>query len=339
MKYLTVEQLADHPKNVRAKTEYGEESIAALAASIEALGLLQGLVVQQLESGDYGVLAGRRRMLALRSLAAAGDLDEGFKVPCKIVPKDTDHVTALSLAENAMQEPMAPIDEFEAFAAMIAEGDGVERIASVFGTTVRAVKERLRYGLVHADIRAAVRRGEITLDTMKAYASHPCQETQKRVFDGLAEQPHQHQPWRVRDILAEQDLRADDPLARLVMDRYRKRGGDIVEGLFEEDTVLTDRGLADTVLEELMAEEGERIRVERGLAWAETRTRFDWSELSGYGRIYPQEKTLSEADEERLTAIAERLDGIAEPPRVCRRLQLLRDWSHEREESCEAIPC
>ncbi len=312
MKYLTLDTLVSHPKNVRAKTDYADGSITALAASIKALGLLQSLVVQLLEDGTYGVLAGRRRMMALQQLASDGDLEDGFKVPCKLIAKDMDHVTALSLAENTMQEPMAPIDEFEAFAAMIAEGETVDTIAQTFGATVRAVKERLRYGLVHADIRAAVRAGTITLDVMKAYAGHPCEETQKRVFDGLIDQPHDHQVWRVRSVLAEQDIRADDPLAVMVMDRYRKRGGDMVEGLFEEDTVLTDRALAEAIRDEILMEEGERLRAAHDFAWVETRARLDYAELSSYGRIYPQAKELTEEGEARLEEIAERLDAIAE---------------------------
>jgi ParB family chromosome partitioning protein len=39
---------------------------------------------------------------------------------------------------------------------------------------------------VHEDIRAAARGGAITLDALKAFAAHPCQETQMRVFDDLA---------------------------------------------------------------------------------------------------------------------------------------------------------
>lgn len=312
MKYLTLEKLADHPKNVRAKTDYAEGSIAALAASIKALGLLQSLVVQQLDDGGYGVLAGRRRMMALKRLAAAGDLEADFKTPCKIVPKDTDHVTALSLAENTMQEPMAPIDEFEAFAAMTDEGSTVQQIAETFGTTLRAVKERLRFGLVHGDIRAAMRAGAITLDVMKAYAAHPCQETQKRVFDGFAADPHDHQAWRVRNVLSDQDIRADDPLAMLVMDRYRERGGEMVEGLFEEDTVLKDRALAEAIRDEILMEKAEAIREAGGFKWAETRARMDYAELSSYGRIYEQAVALDEAGEARLSEIAERLDAISE---------------------------
>ena len=311
MKYLTPDMLVAHPKNVRAKTDYAEGSITALAASINSLGLLQSLVVQMLEDGTYGVLAGRRRMMALQQLAASGDLGDGFKVPCKVVAKDTDHVTALSLAENAMQEPMAPLDEFEAFAAMVEEGQTVDGIAVAFGTSIRTVKERLRFGLVHSDIRAALRAGTISLDVMKTYACHPCLETQKRVFDGFMADPSQHQTWRVRETLKEQDIRADDPLAVIVMDRYRERGGEMVVGLFEEDTVLKDRALAESIRDEMLMEAAEKVRVAKGFKWAETRARLDWSELSAYGRIHTHVLELDEAGETRLGEIAVRLDEIS----------------------------
>ena len=51
---------------------------------------------------------------------------------------------------------MNAIDEFEAFARMMeVDGQSPETIAKTFGTTVAAVKGRLRYGLIHPDIRAA----------------------------------------------------------------------------------------------------------------------------------------------------------------------------------------
>lgn len=65
------------------------------------------------------------------------------------------------------------------------DGQTVERIAATFGATVAAVKGRLRYGLIHPEIRAAARYKAITLDTMKAFADHPSQEVQKDVYDAL----------------------------------------------------------------------------------------------------------------------------------------------------------
>jgi len=311
MKYLALPELSEHPKNVRAKAEYSEASIVGLAASIETHGLLQSLVVQHMEDGTYGVLAGRRRLLAIRMLDDGNRLDARFKVPCKVIGKDVDHITAVSLAENTMQEPMAPLDEFEAFAAMTEEGATAETIAAAFGTTIRAVKERLRYGLVHRDIRAAARDGKISLDTMKAYACHPCTETQARVFEGFAENPSDHQSWRVRDVLNEQDLRADDPLAVFILERYQEAGGAIITGLFEEDTVLIDRALAERLRDEELGERAEELREQHGFSWAEIRPRFDYAELAGFGRIYPKLRDMNETEAASFNANALRLDELA----------------------------
>lgn len=311
MKYLTPDMLVSHPKNVRANTTYATGSIDGLAASIAALGLLQSLVVQQLDDGTYGVLAGRRRMLAIQQLATTGGVEPAFKVPCKVIAKDVDHVTALSLAENTMQEPMNPLDEYEAFASMIEEGETIDGIATTFGTVTRTVKERLRYGKVHEGIRAAVRSETITLDVMKAYAIHPCQETQKRVFDGFMLEPTTHSTWAVRGTLAKQDIRADDPLAVLVMDRYRERGGEMIVALFDEDTVLKNRDLAETIRDEILMEKAEEVRAAHGFKWCETRAQFDFAEIGTYGRIRTAPFDLDEKAETRLGEIAERLDVIA----------------------------
>ena len=169
--------LTAHPANVRSNSPetYDPENIAHLKASIAVLGLLQPLLVQKID-GKYAVLAGGRRHAALKELVA-DKAAKGFtaktKVDCRLVPEECDVTTALSLAENITQAPMNAIDEFEAFARMMeVDGQTPETIAKTFGTTVAAVKGRLRYGLIHPDIRAAARAKVITLDTMKAFAEH-----------------------------------------------------------------------------------------------------------------------------------------------------------------------
>lgn len=187
---VAIGDLVAHPANVRSNSPetYDPENIAHLKASIAVLGLLQPLMVQKLD-GKYAVLAGGRRHAALKELIA-DKATKGFtaktKVDCRLVPEDCDVTTALSLAENITQAPMNAIDEFEAFARMMeVDGQTPETIAKTFGTTVAAVKGRLRYGLIHPDIRAAARGKVITLDTMKAFAEHPSQEAQREVFEAL----------------------------------------------------------------------------------------------------------------------------------------------------------
>ena len=175
---IAIGDLVAHPANVRSNSpeSYTSENIAHLKASIAVLGLLQPLLVQKID-GKYCVLAGGRRHAALLELAvdkSAKGITKRTKIDCRLVPDDCDVTTALSLAENITQAPMNAIDEFEAFARMMeVDGQTPETIAKTFGTTVAAVKGRLRYGLIHPDIRAAARAKSITLDTMKAFADHP----------------------------------------------------------------------------------------------------------------------------------------------------------------------
>ena len=182
---VAIGDLVAHPANVRTNSPetYASENIANLKASIAVLGLLQPLLVQKID-GKFGVLAGGRRHAALIELVAdksAKGFTNRTKIDCRLVPDDCDVTTALSLAENITQAPMNAIDEFEAFARMMeVDGQTPETIAKTFGTTVAAVKGRLRYGLIHPDIRAAARAKAITLDTMKAFADHQARRCNAR---------------------------------------------------------------------------------------------------------------------------------------------------------------
>ncbi len=305
---IELAKLVIHPNNVRSDQDYDEDGIKALACNIAAFGLFQNLVVQPLDARNYGVLGGGRRLKALQHLDASDQLDLP-KIPCRVVSKDMPWQTAISLAENAMQERMNPIDEYDAFAAMVDQGQTSEKIAEAFGITVRQVTERLRYGRVHPAIRAAARNSDITLDALKAFAAHPCQETQKRVFDDLSTKGAVHD-WSVRHRLKEADIVRGDPIAQFVADDYRARDGQVIPALFDDETVLCDRGLIEAIaLEKLQAQAGE-IAAAHGFAWAEGRMALDYGELSTFGRIYPERGKYDDEDAARLEAIRSELETL-----------------------------
>ena len=81
------------------------DGIDALSASIKAHGLQQNLVVRK-DGKKFAVVAGGRRLKALRQLAKAGDIPAAFAVPCRIAKAGNE--TELSLAENVMREDMHP---------------------------------------------------------------------------------------------------------------------------------------------------------------------------------------------------------------------------------------
>ena len=289
---VAIGDLVAHPANVRARSpeSYASENIAHLKASIAVVGLLQPLLVQKID-GKFGVLAGGRRHAALQELVAdksAKGFTRSTKIDCRLVPDDCDVTTALSLAENITQEPMGAIDEFEAFARMMeVDGQTPETIARTFGTTIAAVKGRLRYGLTHPDIRDAARAKSITLDVMKAFADHPSQAVQKEVFEALTKDDSYLQAYTVRQALKSRGVQVSDDIGAFVCDEYKARGGAIAADLLEEHSVLEDAQLVESILLEKLTAAAEDERARAGFAWSEAVVRYDYAAMADYGRVYP----------------------------------------------------
>ena len=312
---VAIGELVAHPANVRsnAPETYDPENIAHLKASIAVLGLLQPLLVQKLD-GKYAVLAGGRRHAALKELVAdksAKGVSAKTKVDCRLVPEDCDVTTALSLAENITQAPMGAIDEFEAFARMMeVDGQTPETIAKTFGTTVAAVKGRLRYGLIHPDIRAAARGKVITLDAMKAFAEHPSQEVQREVFEALTKEDSYLQAYTVRQALKSRGVQVSDDIGAFVREDYEARGGAIAADLLEEHSVLEDAALVETILLEKLSAAAEEARAKTGFAWADAMLRYDYAAMADYGRVYPEPIEPDEAAQNRIDEITVELEKL-----------------------------
>ena len=317
---VAIGDLAAHPANVRSNSPetYDPDNIAHLKASIAVLGLLQPLLVQKIE-GKYAVLAGGRRRAALKELVADKSA-KGFatktKVECRLVPENCDVTTALSLAENITQAPMGPIDEFEAFARMMeVDGQTPETIAKTFGTTIATVKGRLRYGLIHPDIRAAARAKTITLDTMKAFADHPSQEVQKDVFEALTREDNYLQAYTVRQALKSRGVQVSDDIGAFVRADYEARGGAIAADLLDEHSVLEDAALVETILIEKLKAAAEEERAKLGFAWSEAVLRYDYAAMAEYGRVYPgpiEPDATAKARLQEITTLLETLQAEME---------------------------
>ncbi|MEY8828794.1 ParB/RepB/Spo0J family partition protein [Sedimentitalea sp. XS_ASV28] len=312
---VAIGDLVAHPANVRSKSPeaYVSENIAHLKASIAVLGLLHPVLVQKID-GKYGVLAGGRRHAALKELASDKSA-KGFttrtKIDCRLVAEDCDVTTALSLAENITQAPMNAIDEFEAFARMMeVDGQTPETIAKTFGTTIAAIKGRLRYGLIHADIRAAARAKSITLDTMKAFADHPSQDVQQEVFEALTREDSYLQAYTVRNALKSRGVQVSDDIGGFVRDEYEARGGAIAADLLEEHSVLEDSELVETILIEKLTAAAEEARERMGFAWADAVIRYDYAAMADYGRVYPGPVEADEKGQKRIAEIAAELETL-----------------------------
>ena len=331
---IPLNKLVRSPHNVR-KT--GGNGIDQLAASILAHGLLHNLVVTKGQGDKHEVIAGGRRLAALKQLAKDKKIPRTFEVPCCVVASENS--TETSLAENFVREDMHPADQFDAFRLMIDQGAGIEEVAARFGVSVTTVRQRLRLAHVSPKLLGLYRAGKITLDQLMALAVTEDHTAQEKVW--AAAQGWQRHPDTLRRLLTETMVDASsDPRARFVgIQAYVDAGGQIERDLFQPDHegYLTDTGKLEELAVAKLEEVANEIRAE-GWSWVEIAPFGQHPEVWHFGRISvervpispevqaeietleaEQEKLRSEHEEceeypkevdERLSAIDERLDAL-----------------------------
>jgi ParB family chromosome partitioning protein len=119
----------------------GEElgDIEGLMASIKANGLFNPISVRPGADGHYELIAGRRRMEAVRRLGAP-------RIPATVEPilkgQGANQALVLGmLIENFQREDLTPRQKAKAFAAAAAQGMSQKKIADAVGTTQPTVSK------------------------------------------------------------------------------------------------------------------------------------------------------------------------------------------------------
>lgn len=168
MQTVTLGQLLPPKANPRKAVDAA--AIEGLAASIKADGLLQNLVVRRRGRGrTYEIVSGERRYRALKLLEENGDLADDFAIPVDIrAGLKADDALRLATVENVQREQLNPMDEAEAFAALMCKGADVADVAARAGMSETTVKRRLALASLSGDVRELVRTGELSLSVAEA---------------------------------------------------------------------------------------------------------------------------------------------------------------------------
>ena len=232
------------PGNVR-KTPADPAALAELKASIAAHGLLENLIVRGEDTGhDPGsgpgqahvdrcaVVAGGRRLAAMKALADEGAMDADYPVPCRVIGA-AESAEDFSLAENVVRVAMHPADQVVAFLRLSEAGVSVSAIAARFGVAERLVEQRLRLGHVAPELLNAYRAQEMDLDTLKAFTVTTDHARQRAAWEQVKEQGYRPSGWQVRRKLTEESVPAVSAVARFVgVEAYEADGGTLTRDLF-----------------------------------------------------------------------------------------------------------
>jgi ParB family chromosome partitioning protein len=300
---IAVSRLEKSPLNARRTVR--TDGIGELKASILAHGLMQNLVVTDSGDGIYRVIAGGRRLEAIRSLQSEGKLPHDFAVPCQVVTEE--HALEMSLAENSVRLAMHPADQFQAFAELIDNGQTAADVASRFGVEESLVHKRMKLARVAPALLQEYRDDGMTLECLMAFTVTDDLRRQLKVFKSLQDW-QKDDPSAIRDALTEKMIDASSKLARFVgLDAYTAAGGPSRADLFSQEVYLEKPALLNRLAEKKL--DGIRQELEaEGWGWIEINPERDYTLINRCTRIRPQ---LTDAPAE-LLAEKSRLDAELE---------------------------
>ena len=107
--------LADiRPNPFQPRTEFDEEALSELAASIKAIGIVQPITVRAVEEGKYEIIAGERRFRASKLAGLS-------TIPAYIRKTEDDSLLELALIENIQREDLNAIEVAISYQRLIDE--------------------------------------------------------------------------------------------------------------------------------------------------------------------------------------------------------------------------
>ncbi len=172
------------PNTFQPRSHFDEESMAALAASIKAVGLLQPVLVRRLasETEQYELIAGERRWRAARRAGLQ-------TIPVLVQVADDVASLEQALVENLHRVDLNALEEAAAYQQLIDEfGLTHEQVASRMGKGRATVTNTLRLLQLPAGAQRALAEGTISAGHARALLGTPDRALQERLVERIVEE-------------------------------------------------------------------------------------------------------------------------------------------------------
>lgn len=144
------------PNKYQPRREFTEDKIKELAESIKQNGLLQSITVRDMGNGFYELIAGERRLRALKYLE--------YPTTKAIVKELTnEQMATLALIENIQREELTPIEEAYAYQELLSINNLTQdELAKSLGKTQATVANKLRLLKLSSKVIDAINSKRIT---------------------------------------------------------------------------------------------------------------------------------------------------------------------------------
>jgi ParB family chromosome partitioning protein len=225
------------PNPLQPRQYFDPESLADLAASIKARGLLQPIIVRRGRDGEYTLVAGERR---LRAAELAG---------LRLVPAilSEDDLLEVALEENVQREDLSPLEEAEALASLAQErGHTHAELADVIHKSRPYVSNTLALTRLPADVKEEYFRdgGGVSREILISIARQESPEAMRALWRRVKLQSLSVRAFRERETAhAAEPERADELLRAARRFNRALRHADGLERLSVEERQSLRRAL------------------------------------------------------------------------------------------------
>jgi ParB family transcriptional regulator, chromosome partitioning protein len=173
------------PNARQPRTQFDEEGLAALTASVRELGVLQPVLVRATGGGAYELIAGERRWRAAKRAGLS-------MIPAIVRTVDDTVSLEQALVENVQREDLNPLDEAAAYQQLLEDFHLThDELASRVGKSRAAISNTLRLFQLPPTVQRLVAEGRLTAGHARALLTTPdraYQEAlaQRIVTDGMS---------------------------------------------------------------------------------------------------------------------------------------------------------
>ena len=214
------------PGKYQPRTRMDKDSLAELAESIKAQGIMQPVLVRPVSPGHYEIIAGERRWRA----AQIAGLSE---VPALIREVPDEAALAMSLIENIQREDLNPLEEAMGIQRLIQEFGMTHQAASeALGSSRSAVSNLLRLLNLPSPVQELLMEGKIDMGHGRALLSLPAAKQIETanliVHKQLSVRETERLVNRIEHPIAKQRPKHDRDLLRLQENISTKLGAQVV---------------------------------------------------------------------------------------------------------------
>lgn len=183
------------------RTDFDQERLEELSASIKNVGIIQPLTLRRLENGRYQIIAGERRFRASKLAGLT-------KIPAYVRDAGDDTMLELALIENIQRSDLNPIEEALSYQRLIDECSLTQEVlADRVGKKRSTVTNYLRLLKLPAEIQAGLRERLISMGHARAIISIEDTDTQTMLYQQTLE--HGYSVRRIEELVREYNEKND----------------------------------------------------------------------------------------------------------------------------------